>query len=326
MAEAPEPDDPVPPQAPPKRARVGLWTVLGTLIIFSLLVLTGLSLTGRTLIAPDWVRAEIESRINAGLPDGSVQLGTVELAVSSQGRAEVLLRNISVGDPTGARLADLNAVRTRLPLSGLLRGEVTPTAIALRGAQITVRRDAQGQFTLSYGGGASGAAQDLASLIDQLDETLMAPSLAQITEFGADDLTITLEDARTGELWQASNAALRLGRNDDGLSITVVSELFNGTDTLAELQFSVRSFADTSAADLGVQVRDVPASDIAAQAPALSYLSVLDAAVSGSIRTTLDDDGLLDTFAATLEIGEGALRPDATAAAVPFDAGRAFLT
>ncbi|MEL7459725.1 MAG: DUF3971 domain-containing protein [Pseudomonadota bacterium] len=326
MAEVRETDDPAPPPEPPKRARVGLWTVLGTLIIFSLVVLTGLSLTGRTLIAPDWVRAEIETRINAGLPQGSVRLGAVELAVSPQGRAEVVLRDIAVGDPTGARLADLNAVRTRLPLAGLLQGDVTPTAIALRGAQITVRRDVEGQFTLSYGGGAAPAARDLAGIIDALEATLAAPSLAEITEFGADDLTITLEDARTGQLWQASNAALRLGRNPDGLSITVVSELFNGTDTLAELQFSVRSFTETSAADLGVQVRDVAAADIAAQAPALTYLSLLDAAVSGSIRTTLDADGMLDTFAATLEIGQGALRPDADAAAVPFDAGRAFLT
>ncbi|MEM9851644.1 MAG: DUF3971 domain-containing protein, partial [Pseudomonadota bacterium] len=326
MAEAPETDDPAPPPEPPKRARVGLWTVLGTLIIFSLVVLTGLSLTGRTLIAPDWVRAEIETRINSGLPQGSVRLGGVELAVSPEGRAEVVLRNITVGDPTGARLADLNAVRTRLPLAGLLQGEVAPTAIALRGAQITIRRDAEGQFTLSYGGGAALAAQDFPSIIDELEATLAAPSLAQISEFGADDLTITLEDARTGRLWQASNAALRLGRNDDGLSITVVSELFNGTDTLAELQFSVRSFSETSAADLGVQVRNVAATDIAAQAPALTYLSLLDAAVSGSIRTTLDADGMLDSFAATLEIGKGALRPDADAAAVPFDAGRAFLT
>lgn len=326
MAAAHEPDDPVLPPEPPRRARVGLWTVLGTLIIFSLVVLTGLSLTGRTLIAPDWIRAEVESRVNAGLPQGSVRLGGVELAVSREGRVEVVLRNITVGDPTGAKLADLNAVRTRLPLGGLARGEVAPTAISLRGAQITVRRDAAGQFTLSYGGGVARTARDLSGIIDQLDATLSVPSLAQISEIGADDLTITLEDARTGQLWQASNAALRLGRADDGLSITVVSELFNGTDTLAELQFSVRSFTDTSAADLGVQVRDVAATDIAAQAPALSYLSVLDAAVSGSIRTTLDDEGMLNSFAATLEIGQGALRPDADAPAVPFDAGRAFLT
>ena len=322
----PETSDASPPPPPHRRGRVGLWTVLGTLVLFGLVVLTGLSLTGRTLIVPEILRSEIEDRLNTGLDRGSIRLGRIELAVSRQGRAELLVRDVTVGDATGAKLADLNLLRSSVRLGPLIRGDVIPSAIGLRGAQITVRRDAEGQFTLSYGGGVERRARDIAGIIDELEDTLSVPSLAGIDLIRADDLTITLEDARTGRLWQASNASLRLERDEDGLSITVVSELFNGTENLAEVQLSARSFFGSSRASFGAIVSDVPAADIAAQAPALSYLTVLDAPISGAIRTGLDADGALDSFAATLDIASGALRPDADARPVPFERGRAYFT
>ncbi|MDJ1008583.1 MAG: DUF3971 domain-containing protein [Paracoccaceae bacterium] len=322
----PETPEETAPPPPHRRGRVGLWTVLGVFVLFGLVVLTGLSLTGRTLIIPDIVRAQLESRLNAGLDEGSVRLGQIELAVTREGRAELLVRNVTIGDPTGAKLADLNLLRSNVPLAALIRGEVVPSVIGLRGAQVTIRRDVAGRFTLSYGGGVERRARDISGIIDELEATLSLPSLAGIETIRADGLTITLEDARTGRLWQASNAALRLVRLDDGLSINVVSEIFNGTDELAEVRFSARSFFDSSRANLGATIAAVPASDIAVQAPALSYLGVLDAPISGAIRTRLDSGGAVEGFAATLDIAKGALRPVPDAPAVPFERGRAHFT
>ncbi len=321
-----EKSDDTPPPPPHRKGRVGLWTVLGAIVLFGLVVLGGLSLTGRSLIIPDMVRAEIESRINAGLGRGSVRLGRIELAVSREGRAELLVRDVTVGDPTGAKLADLNLLRSNVRLGALLRGDVVPSAISLRGAQITVRRDVEGRFTLSYGGGVERRARDIAGIIDELEDTLSDPGLAGIDEIRADDLTVTLEDARTGRLWQASNASLRLARTGTGLSITLVSELFNGTDDLAEVQLSARSFFGSARASFGATVSGVPAADIAVQAPALSYLGVLDAPISGAIRTRLDSEGALADFAATLDLGRGALRPVPDAPPVPFERGRAYFS
>jgi len=320
-----EENDDTPPPPPHRKGRVGLWTVLGTLVLFGLVVLGGLSLTGRTLIMPDVLRAEIESRLNAGLGQGSIRLGRIELAVSREGRAELLVRDVTVGDPTGAKLADLNVLRSTIRLGALLRGDVMPSAISLRGAQVTVRRDGEGRFTLNYGG-VERRARNIAGIIDELEDTLSDPALAGIDEIRADDLTVTLEDARTGRLWQASNASLRLARTGSGLSITLVSELFNGTDDLAEVQLSARSFFGSSRVSFGATVSDVPATDIAVQAPALSYLGVLDAPISGAIRTRLDGEGALADFAATLDLGRGALRPVPDAPAVPFERGRAYFT
>lgn len=322
----PDLSDATPPPPPHRPGRVGLWTVLGVIVGFGLIVLAGLSLTGRTLIVPDLVRSEIETRLNAGLGQGSIRLGQIELAVSREGRTELLVRDVVIGDATGAKLADLNLLRANVRLAALLRGEVVPSAIGLAGAQITVRRDVEGRFTLSYGGGVERQARDLAAIVDELETTLAAPSLAGIAEIRADNLTITLEDARTGRLWQAPNAALRLSRNPDGLSIIMASELFNGTETLAELQLSVRSFFGSSRATLSATFAGVPAADIAVQAPALSYLAVLDAPISGSIRTGLGGSGALDSFTATLDLGAGALRPVPDAPPVAFESGRAYFT
>lgn len=321
-----EDSDETPPPPPHRQGRVGLWTVLGVFVLFGLVVVAGLSLTGRTLVAPDWVRAEVETRLNDGLDQGALRLGQIELAVSRRGRAELLVRDVTVSDPTGAKLADLNLLRTSVALGPLVRGDIKPSSVSLRGAQVTVRRDIEGQFTLSYGGGAARQARDIAGIIDELETTLSVPSLAGIDAIAANDLTITLEDARSGRLWQATNASLTLNRTDAGLNISVASELFNGTDALARVQLSAQSENRSSAVRFGATVTDVPASDIAAQAPALSYFAVLDAPLSGAIRTALDDEGALEDFAATLEIGQGALRPVPDAQPVPFDRGRAYFT
>ena len=321
-----EENDDTPPPPPHRKGRVGLWTVLGTLVLFGLVVLGGLSLTGRTLIMPDVLRAEIESRLNAGLGQGSIRLGRIELAVSREGRAELLVRDVTVGDPTGAKLADLNVLRSTIRLGALLRGDVMPSAISLRGAQVTVRRDVEGRFTLSYGGGVERRARNIAGIIDELEDTLSDPALVGIEEIRADDLTVTLEDARTGRLWQASNASLRLARTGTGLSITLVSELFNGTDDLAEVQLSAQSFFGSARASFGATVSGVPAADIAVQAPALSYLGVLDAPISGAIRTRLDGGGALADSPRRSIWRRGALAAGARLrAAVPFERGRAYL-
>ncbi|MEM9707560.1 MAG: hypothetical protein AAF871_02120 [Pseudomonadota bacterium] len=302
------------------------WTVLAAIIALSLGVLTVLSLAGQTVALPNWVRSSVENRLNAGLTEGSLSLGRVELAVGTGGQTEILLRDISLGDPTGAKLADLNLIRAPVPLGALIQGDFEPSSVTLSGAQITVRRDTAGRFTLTYGGTASRRAVDLGRLFDEIETAFDAPALASIDELRAEDLTVTLEDARAGRLWQASNALLRLGRNRDGLSLSLASELFNGTDTLAEVQLSVRSFAGSSRANLGATVARVPAADIADQSPALAYLGVLDAPISGAIRTTIDASGTMDRLAATLDIGQGSLRPDPEAQPIPFDAGRAYFS
>ena len=276
---------------------------------------------------PDLARAKIEGLVNGTLArrmGGSVRIGGVAFEIDDQWRSKVVLENLELSDPTGATLANLNTVSARLLAGPLWRGDAVPTHMRLSGAQITIRRDAEGRFTLAFGGQQDRPAVDLAELIDAMDEALARPALAYLRRIDAEGLTITLEDARTGRLWQATNARMAVDRGAAGLTVRVASEIFNGTEDLARISLSIRTSAATSAADLGIRIDGWPAADIAAQSPALAVLGILDAPISGAVRTGLDRDGALETISATLEIGEGALAPAEGAPPVPFEAAHAY--
>ena len=73
-------------------------------------------------------------------------------------------------------------------------------------------------------------------------------------------------------------------------------------------------------------MRDVPAPDVAVQAPALNWLGVLRAPISGALRGSVNDDGSLGPLSATLQIGAGVLQPNDSARPIPFDGAHSYFT
>jgi hypothetical protein len=295
------------------------------LLLFFFGVLAALSMTGRPIAMPDWITERVETRLNENVGQGAVRLGGIDLEVDKRGVPRIKLRNVSLRDQTGLGVAAVNEVGARLSVASLIEGKVRASVLRVSGAQLTVRRARDGQFSLSFGGGGTQA-DDLAGVLDQIDQVFATKPLNDVTRVEASDLTITLEDARSGRLWQATDGTLRLVNSEDAVSITVVSEVFNGTDDLAGVQMSFRSTKGSTRASFGARLGDAPASDIALQAPALSYLSVLDAPISGSLRAEIDETGTVETVAATLEIGKGALRPTEATKPIAFDQGRAYFS
>ncbi|MEL7343801.1 MAG: AsmA-like C-terminal region-containing protein [Pseudomonadota bacterium] len=315
-----------PEPAPQRRrgwARAARLLLAALLITLALLLALAAAFSGRVVGLPDWVRDRIEISLNSALPEGRIELGGAIMEVRRGALPRVTLQNLTLIDAGGARIADLNAVQARLVTGGLLRGEATPARIDLTGAQITFRRSLDGRVAVSFGGAVEGSDETLSDLLDDIDALFEEPPLQSTTRINADALTITLEDARSGRIWQASNAALQLMRTDEALSIALTSELFNGTENLAELEFDLRRDRATGRSEFAAAIRDMPARDIAAQSPILSYLGVLDAPISGAVEGSLDELGLLEGMRAQLEIGEGSLRPSQQTRPIAFQSGLA---
>ena len=129
--------------------------------------------------------------------------------------------------------------------------------------------------------------------------------------------------ARVG-VWQAINGSVTLRNSDESLDIDVFTEVFNGTEDLARVQLSFRSAKGARNAELSASLENAAAADIALQAPALAYLAVLNAPVSGAIRAVFDDEASLERLAATLDIAEGSLDPGGEADPIRFERGRAY--
>ena len=314
---------PVPPRR--RRRRFGG----GVLVLALLAGLAGgaalLVLSGRAIEAPQWLSETVAEQINARLPEGRVTLGRLVLQAGEDGLPGLRLLDLGIFDGRGSEIARLNEVGARVSFGALLRGELRTDLLRLSGAQMTLRRKRDGTFDLSFGEGARTSGT-FADVVDAVEATLDAPPLGTIGAFEAVDLTITIEDARSGRLWQITDGALRVKRTETGLDLSADFDVFNGTEELAETVLGLSTNRDNAAVSLGISFRNAAAADIALQAPALSFLGVLEAPISGALRADFDSRGAFDGLDGTLEIGAGALQPTAATPPVRFDSGKAYFS
>ena len=297
-----------------------LWVVFAAVAIAVGLM----SWSGLPVRLPDGISTRIEAALNARIDGAGVRLGRAEILIDAEGRPRLRLMNVQVLDAAGNAVAQLNQLGAALSPAALIKGRTEARVVRLSGAQITVRRDSSGAFSLDFGGAAVlTGGPTLGGVLDALDGFFYRGALAGLERIEARDLTITLEDARSGRVWQVTGGTLDLSRTDTGLTISVLSEVFNGTEDLAEVTMEFRSRREGSEAELDVEFRNAAAADIAAQSPALAVLGLLDAQISGGLSAQVDAEGRLSHFEAALEIGSGSVRTGTGAEPLAFRSARA---
>ncbi len=319
-------------ESPPKKRRklhrhfsIGVWMILSNIVLFVFIFYMTLSLTERALTVPRWLTQRIEAGINAALPEGRVSVGRMTLKVNDAGLPAAQAINVGLYDARGVEVARLNQVSLRLSAGAILNGEIKPRHLDVIGAQINVLRRADGSIDLSFGG-SGGATGTFASILDSLDDAFAQDFLVQTQDIAASDLTIALQDARSGRIWQITDGALTVNRLQDGLDLAVKFDVFNGTEDLAETQISISTDAESPSATVGASFRNAAASDIALQSPALAFLGVVNAPISGSVRSQIDSEGGLGALNAALEIGKGALQPTPATRPIGFESAKAYLS
>lgn len=303
---------------------VGGWTLVAIGLMVLFLFLSSMSVTGRVIVLPNWVAEKVLARMNAALPEGRLSLRQVEFGVTPKGRPRLRLVDVGITDATGLELARLNGVESGFRIGPALRGKLEPTVVRLTGAQITLRRLSDGTFALSFGQQASTSGT-LGSVLDSVDAVFTDGMLKGSELVEASDLTITLEDARSGRLWQVTDGRMRFIQTDTYVDTEVSFDVFNQTEELAHTLFNFRTDKATSEASLSARFDNAAARDIAAQTPALAFLSVIDAPISGALRTTVDEEGAISGLAGTLSAGRGALSPTPGAPPAAFDGARVYL-
>ncbi|MEO0936976.1 MAG: DUF3971 domain-containing protein [Pseudomonadota bacterium] len=282
---------------------------------------------GRTLTAPDWVRAEVEARASAaGL---TARFSRMEIVVNKGWRPRARLVDLHLATAEGAPIAQLSSIETSLSMRALLRGEVMPRRVEISGVVASLRRDAGGAITLSGGtevGAASREAASLTALIGGLDAVLEDPRLSELRSVDIYALTLEFQDARAGRSWTADGGRLRLARDARDLALSADLALLGGGAGVATIEANYTSRIGNPEADFGVRIDGVPAADIATQGPAFAWLEPLRAPISGALRSGVRSDGSLAPLNATLQIGAGVLQPNTETRAIPFEAARAYFT
>lgn len=287
------------------------WLPLAALVAVLAMVVV-FALSGRPLSAPRWVIERAEAALDAGMEgQGSVHIAGLELMLGPQLRPGIRLRDMTVADQAGQIRARMPEVNVSLASDAFLRLEFRPETLRLSGVRMNLRRLEDGSLDMNIGGDGQGfaAVGSIPELLSAIDRGFRQPLLSGITSVQAEALTLRLDDALSGRVWELTDGRLTLKQTADEVALDLGFGLGAAGNEPARAAVTFVSRKGSPAARLYGRVEGVPADDIAVQAPALAWLGVLDAPISGEFRMEVSQEGRLLPMEGRLEIGAGAVRP-----------------
>jgi hypothetical protein len=322
-AEPPLTPEPRPRKPLKTHHKIGIWTVALMLALTLFAGLAVLAITGRVITFPELVTARIEAGINHKLDGPKVSIGQIVAVVDRNFVPRVTARNVGIIDGSGAEIGRLNTLRAVLSKEALKSGRLQPDTLRLSGAQITVRRRADGSFALDFGG-TQGVVGSGIEVLKAIDGAFSRTPLSEITRVEAREITVSLEDAHSGRIWQATDAAIVLKNDTQLLDMALDFELFNGTENLSRIALGFTSTKGSLATTIALNMERAPTRDFALQSPALSFLSVVDAPLSASMRAEIDAEGQLSQYTGTLTIAPGQIVAGEGADPIAFEGARGY--
>lgn len=302
--------------------------VLLALIPVIFLLLAPILLIGQEITAPTWLKTRVEAQAARVLNGGQISFGTITVEVARDLHPVVRMTQTEMRDADGVILARVPIMEIAVSPRGVVfLQEVLPQRITLTGAQIALRRSADGTVAIAFEQSAApaGSADSLAEFIDLIEQTFDAPVLAALESVRAEGLIINYEDLRAGRAWTVDGGTLALDVTEEATALSGDFALLAGRDFVTEIGLTLTSDRQSLAAEIAVEVTDALAPDIASQSPALSWLGLLDARLSARFNGSLGPTGELGELRARLDIAAGALQPTREASPVAFDGARAVL-
>ena len=300
--------------------------VLGLPLLFG--VIGVVMMLGREITAPTWIKTRVEARVAGVLDGGSLRFGNIFFTIGTDLHPRIRLTNAVLRDSAGSPLARFPVVEALLSPRGLIKGAVLAQEVRLSGAQINLRRARDGTVAIAFGASATsvGEAESLTALLDEFDQVFERGELAALERVQADGLIVNFDDTRAGRSWTVDGGQLDLDLRGNQTSLRGEVALLSGRSYITTMSLSYTSTRDSRAADISLGIDDVAAADLATQSPALSWLSVIEAPISATLRATIDGEGALGPLNALLEIGEGVVRPTNATRPIRFEQARTYLT
>ena len=325
----------------PRRRR---WRMLSVLLFvgFDVIVVLGVTLfiasqtlVGRELPVPAWAVTEIARVLSRGLGTGEVEIGGAAFRIPDRALPQVVLKDVTLSTPQAGRLLSVPSLRVEIDKRAIWSGKVRIQEYYIENASLRLRRKADGTFDLGFGEGSVRAPfRSLDDIIQVTQTAFKLPALAPLRILEASNLGILYEDARVGRSWRISDGLLRLTQSDDSLDLSIdlklppdaAAPLPPGTAAARGGEMALRLTIGTTGpqAKASARIENLPAADIAAQSPALSWLEPLQAPVSGAVTVGRRPNGAMGRMDGTLAIGAGVLQPESGASPIPFDGAQAY--
>ncbi len=318
----PNKDQDTPAQPTSRKGRAGgHWLLWGGALIFLVLLLglggVYLRLMQGPLTLPPALQSRILAQIQAGMPQSDLSLRDVSIALDETGhRAVVVIDQIELRDTAGLRAAfpQLSFIFNG---GALLRGQIVPIRAEMRGASLLLERDETGGIDLAFATNQEAARADLAETMAGFDRMFSDPRFAQFEHATGREITISLRDAVTGRALIIENGQMRLARQGADLVLGVSAGL-ETAQGVGRISLIATRDGVARKTELRINFNDIAAGEISLASPALRWLDLLSAPLSGSIATELRDAQGVGDLDVRLDLGAGELALEGAAQPLPF--------
>lgn len=304
--------------------RVALWVLAAPVIM----AIAGAAvLIGQEVSAPSWVVRDVETRAAVALSGGSLEFGEMKVTLGTDLHPRLVVRNAVLKDSNGFMLANVPQITGLISPRGALQGRFLAQEVELTGAEVYIRRRADGAVAFAFDQNTAGLqAAGFVELMGQVDALFQSGPLEALEQVRAQGVIINYDDARAGRSWVVDDSQIAMDLRGDALAFRADLTLLSGRAYVTQAQITYNSPQGQAMAEVGMSLTNAAAPDIASQSPILAWLGVLDAPISGAMRGGVDATGALTQVSATLQIGAGELRPSLQTRPIPFQGARTYFT
>ena len=305
-----------------RRRRRHLWLPLTGGLLLVLVLAGAWVLNYGTITSPKWANRQL-AILFSDMADGSqVDVETVRLSFEAGFQPTLIVENLNLRRDSG-EVVVLSEVEARLLPEFLWTGKFAPTTLTVTGGSARISRSEGGSFGIEV---PTDELEDesfasVGALLDGVNQLFDEDNLGLLDEVRFENLSLIYDDQKSGRIWTVADAGMTFVQDDDVLSLDARIPFQSDTGAPAGITLQIDRVRVLGETHLGVVLDQVSAKDIGDEIEALAWLSVLDARVTGEMRTTLQEDGSLTTMSGTLALGDGQLAPTEATASLPFESG-----
>lgn len=299
-----------------------LMVLLALLPVFALVIAILLT-TDNRLRLPQGAETRIATALDTALSTHDVSVREVEVALpEGQFNPEIVLAGVELRDNEGLR-AFFPEISVVVNGPALLQGEFRPRRVRLDQAGLRLARDADGVIDLTVSTGQTADTLGITETLAQIDALFSEPAFSELEEISGTDLVLLLSDEITGQLIQSQDAEMALEKKGDALTLRLAGSV--AASITARVELAVTRNPALGRNDILFSFEEIATSDLATASPALRWLDLLRAPMTGRLVGAVADDGRVGDVEGSLLIGPGEFQPRDTHAPVPVEEVRADL-
>ena len=334
-----------------KVSAYSIMSVLAVLLIAAAAIYFRLS---QGPVSLDFIRATVESRINANLHGMSVTVGGIVIERAKSGVPHLRLRNIEVKDDGGNLIARAPRAAIGIDERAVFSGAVVPRSLELIGPKIRIMRNIEGQIELGFGEAApegeavtvetpsadatgksdqekvdappdpaGGAASLFRILSGEQKSSEDGGSINAIETIRVAEAEIRFYDEANDSIWRIPKADLVFQRMPYGFAVASNAEVSNGSQTgnwHADMSASYRR--ETKSFSVSLRIADLVPANISDEIFALSQLARVNVPLAGHIEAEITETGLVTKATAEFSAAAGEVGlPDYLAEPIIIDEG-----